>query len=260
MTIAETETGLQPSTFKRIAGLAYAAFAFTLTFAFFTRFVIFLGNLRTPADTWISPTVDTGPSAPLFVAAICDLGLVALFGLQHSLMARPSFKAWWKRYVPDGLERTTYVLAASLAGFAMLLFWQPIPIVIWDISGNAFADVLWTLFGLGWMTLLISSINFDVFELLGVRHAWAWAQNREPPSPSLKARGLYRIVPHPMYVGVVLGFWMTPFMTVGHMLIAAGLTGYILIAMRYEERDLKQTFGEAYAGWKHEREAVRPRS
>ncbi len=260
MTSPSTRKGAEPRGVKRIAALTYAAFAFVLTFAFFTRFVIFLGNLPTPAEAWIAPTVDRGAAMPPFLAALWDLALVALFGLQHSVMARASFKSWWIRYVPQGLERSTYVLAACIAGFLLLLLWQPIPLVIWDVSGTALADVIWALFAAGWLILLVSAINFDIIELLGIRQAWAWSQGRDLPPPTLKASGLYRFLSHPMYVGVLLGFWMTPLLTAGHMLIAAALTAYILIAMRYEERDLKRTFGGAYASWRHAREGAQPRS
>jgi protein-S-isoprenylcysteine O-methyltransferase Ste14 len=174
-------------------------------------------------------------------------------------MARPSFKAWWTRAIPEGLERSTYVLAACIAGFVMLMFWQPIPLPIWEVSGDL-AGIAWALFALGWLTLLVSAINFGICELLGLTQAWAWCQGRRPPPPTLKVRGLYRLMPHPMYIGVMLGFWMTPVMTAGHLLIAAALTAYILIAMRYEERDLRRTFGGAYRTWRHARQAARPRS
>ena len=161
-------------------------------------------------------------------------------------MARPFFKTAWTRIVPQGLERSTYVFAACLVGFVMLVFWQPIPIVIWDISSTAAAPALWTLFGLGWLILLIAAINFDILYLLGVRQARAWSQGQTIPKPTLTRTGLYRIMRHPMYVGVLLGLWVTPFMTVGHLLMAGGFTLYIVIAKRYEERDLRRTFGPAY--------------
>ena len=259
MMISTQSKGPHPNGILRIAALAYAALAFVLTFGFFACFVIFLGNLPKPGAAWISPTVDTGTTMPPVFAALWNLGLVALFGLQHSIMARPSFKAWWTRLIPEGLERSTYVLAANLAGFIMLAFWQPIPLVIWEVSGSL-ADIAWALFALGWLMLLLSAINFGICELLGLTQAWAWTHGRRPPPPTLKDRGLYRLMPHPMYVGVLLGIWMTPLMTAGHLLIAAALTAYILIAMRYEERDLRRTFGGVYQAWRHARPAARPRS
>lgn len=233
----------------RLAGLAYAHLAFLLTFAFFACFIIFLGNLPKPSKPWLDPTVDIGGSLDLFAAALVDIGLVALFGLQHSLMARPGFKAWWTRIVPKGLERSTYVMAASLVGFIMMAFWQPIPIAIWHVSGPA-AVPFWVLFAVGWTILLSAGISFNLFELLGVRQAWAWYHGKPTPPLTLKTHWLYDWMRHPMYVGVLLGLWMTPHMTVGHALMAASFTLYILIAMRYEERDLNANFGASYQAWR----------
>jgi methanethiol S-methyltransferase len=234
---------------RRITGLCYALLAFAATFVFFAWFVIFLGNLPKPSKPWVDPTVDIGGTVNLFAAALIDIGLVALFGLQHSLMARPGFKAWWTSIVPEGLERATYTMAASLAGFIMLFFWQPIPITIWHVPAPG-AILLWALFAMGWTILLSSAITFNLFELLGVRQAWAWYHDRPIPPLTLKTHWLYDWMRHPMYVGVLLGLWMTPYMTVGHALIAATFTLYILMAMRYEERDLSANFGASYVAWR----------
>jgi protein-S-isoprenylcysteine O-methyltransferase Ste14 len=253
------EDAKAPRGLAGLAGLAYAYLAFLMTFAFFTQFVLFLGNLPTISNPWLPKTVDTGTTLSPFSAAIVDLGLVALFGLQHSLMARPSFKDWWTRTVPKGLERSTYVVAASLAGFVMVWFWQPIRLVIWDASGPM-QDILWVLFGLGWLLLLVSGIGFNLFDLLGVRQAWAWYHGRPTPQLELKTHWLYGWLEHPMYAGVLLGIWMTPYMTIGHMLMAAAFTLYILIAMRYEQRDLSRIYGDAYAAWRQGAPVARPRS
>jgi methanethiol S-methyltransferase len=248
-----------PSGPAAIAGVAYAAFAFVMTFVFFTQYVMFLGNLPSISHPWLPTTVDTGTTLSPFSAAIVDLWLVALFGMQHSLMARPGFKDWWTRTVPKGLERATYTLAASLVGLIMVWFWQPIPLVIWQASGPL-QDALWVLFGLGWLLLLVSGIGFNLFELLGLRQAVAWSRGRPVPPLTLKTHWIYGWVEHPMYVGFLLGVWSTPFMTIGHMLMAAAFTLYILIAMRYEQRDLSRTFGAAYSAWRQGAPAVRPRS
>ncbi len=233
----------------RAAGLAYGWLAYGMTFAFFAYLVLFLGNIPSLSDPWVSPSVDVGRSDPPFVSALIDLGLVALFGLQHSAMARPGFKAWWTRIVPQELERSTYVMAASLVGFIMVVFWQPIPLVIWDISGLG-ETVMWALFGIGWALLLASGISFSLFDLLGIRQARAWYRGRAAPPLTLKTNWLYDWMKHPMYAGVLLGLWMTPHMTVGHALMAGGFTLYILIAMRFEERDLSRNFGDAYQAWR----------
>jgi len=234
---------------KRVAGLSYAWLALGATVVFFTWFIFFLGNLPRASKPWIDPTVDVGGSVNLFGAAIIDIVLVALFGLQHSLMARPGFKAWWTRIVPKGLERATYTMAASLVGYVMMFFWQPIPLVIWHVTG-VFAGGFWVLFAIGWTILFSSAISFNLFELLGIRQAWAWYQDRPVPPLTLKTHWFYDWMRHPMYVGVLLGLWMTPHMTVGHALMAATFTLYILIAMRYEERDLSANFGASYQAWR----------
>ncbi|MGB0086178.1 MAG: methyltransferase [Rhodomicrobiaceae bacterium] len=235
----------------RVSGLAYAALAFIATFAFFGCFVMFLGNLPKLSQPWLWPSVDRGPELPLLAAAVIDFGLIALFGLQHSLMARPLFKARWTRVVPEGLERSTYVLAASAAGFIMLSFWRPIPIVLWEISGPV-STLFWAAFALGWLILLAAAISFDIFELLGLRQAWAWYRGRPAPLPKLKTHWLYKWLTHPMYLGVLIGLWVTPVMTAGHVLMALTFTVYILIAKRYEERDLTRTFGTVYRSWRRE--------
>jgi protein-S-isoprenylcysteine O-methyltransferase Ste14 len=248
-----------PSGLARAAGLAYGWLAFAMTFAFFAYLVIFLGNMPGLSEPWVSPSVDVGPPFAPFMAALIDLGLVALFGLQHSAMARPRFKAWWTRIVPRGLERSTYVMAASLVGFVMVLFWQPIPLVIWTISDGVGEIFMWALFGLGWALLLASGLSFNILELLGVRQAHAWYQGRPTPPLTLKTSWLYDWMKHPMYAGVLLGLWMTPHMTAGHALMAGGFTLYILIAMRFEERDLSRSFGDAYQAWRSGCPHARPR-
>jgi methanethiol S-methyltransferase len=239
-----------PSNFGfRAAGLAWGWLAFIMTFAFFTYLVIFLGNMPSLSAPWVSPSVDVGHESAPFTAALIDLGLVALFGLQHSAMARPRFKERWTRIVPKGLERSFYVMAASLVGFVMVAFWQPIPVVIWHVSG-AGESVMWALFAAGWALLLASGISFNIFELLGIRQARAWYRRRATPPLTLKTNRLYDWMKHPMYAGVLLGLWMTPHLTVGHALMAGGFTLYILLAMRFEERDLSRNFGDAYQAWR----------
>jgi protein-S-isoprenylcysteine O-methyltransferase Ste14 len=248
-----------PSGLAGIAGLAYAISAFLMTFAFFAQYILFLGNLPSISRPWLPTTVDTGSTLSPFGAAIVDLGLIALFGLQHSLMARPAFKERWTRIVPMGLERSTYVVAASLAGFIMVWFWQPIPLLIWQAQG-ALKHMLWVLFAAGWLLLLVSAAGFNLFELLGLRQAWAWYQGRPVPPLTLKTHWFYGWLEHPMYAGFLLGVWATPLMTAGHVLMAAAFTLYILIAMRYEQRDLSRTFGDAYSAWRQGEPAAPPRS
>jgi protein-S-isoprenylcysteine O-methyltransferase Ste14 len=231
-------------------GLLYSLAGFVGAWAFFAALVVFLCNAPDRDAPWLGRSVDVGEAWPLPIAVLVNLGLVALFGLQHSLMARPALKRYWTHLVPPGLERATYVHAANAAGFAIILLWQPIPATLWDVDWEPAQTLLWVLFGLGWLLLIFAALSFDVLELLGVRQAWARYRGRPVPAPGLKTGALYAYVPHPMYVGLLLGVWATPDMSVGHALLAAGFTAYILTALGYEERDLAARFGSAYRTWR----------
>ena len=235
----------------RTAGLAYGLAGVAVMWVFWVTFVIFLANAPKLARLWLEPSVDVGssPAHPL-VAAIVDLGLIAVFGLQHSLMARPAFKRRWTALVPTELERATYVHAANAALFLLVLCWQPIPIVLWHADAPLLRGALWVAFALGFVILFAGAWSFGLADLLGLTAVRSWHRGRPVPPPRLKTRRLYKWLRHPMYVGLLLGVWATPHMTVGHALLAAGFTLYILVALRYEERDLAQTFGTAYRAWR----------
>lgn len=241
------EAAITPS---RLWGLVYAWSGFAIMWAFWTCFIVFLASPRWTAISWPLPTIDHGGwvQHPLAAAGI-DAFLIALFGLQHSLMARPWFKQHVTGRLPAAFERCTYVHAANVALFALILFWQPIPVMIWDVPAPL-REVMWVAFAAGWLILLLGALSFGIFELLGVEQMRAWYRGQPAPAPRLKTGLLYRLVPHPMYVGVLLAMWATPRMTLGHMILAAGMTGYVLIAMRHEERDLAHRFGPAYAQWR----------
>jgi protein-S-isoprenylcysteine O-methyltransferase Ste14 len=251
---------LQPtSSVRKLFGLAYAATAFLGTFAFFATFIIFLGNLPRPEQPWLTSSADVGTAASdPFLALASNALLLMLFSLQHSLMARTGVKQIITSIVPSSLERATYVHAANITGFLFILLWQPVPIEIWNVENALAKAMLWIAFGAGWLLLFAAAISIDIFELLGVKQAWAWIKGHPPRSLALKTNWLYRYVEHPMYIGVILGFWMTPFMTVGHAALAAQLTLYIAFAVRLERRDLQTRFGEHYAAWRdgHELSAI----
>jgi protein-S-isoprenylcysteine O-methyltransferase Ste14 len=236
----------------RFWGPIYAWSGLAIMWTFWTSFVVFLADPPW-AREWGLPTVDGGGIAPALQhpapAALADLALTALFGLQHSVMARPWFKAAVLGCVPQAFERCTFVHAANVALIALILLWQPIPIELWHASAPM-RTVLWVAFAVGWFILFLGALSFGIFDLLGIAQMRAWHRGLPPPTPSLKTGRLYRWLPHPMYVGVLLAMWATPRMTVGHMLLAAGMTVYVLIAMRYEERDLQARFGPAYTRWR----------
>jgi protein-S-isoprenylcysteine O-methyltransferase Ste14 len=214
---------------------AYAAFLVTILYA-----IGFAGD-------WLVPkSIDTGVPAPLATAIVVNLALLALFAVQHSVMARPRFKRWWTRFVPPALERSTYVLFSSLV--LMLLFWQwqPLPQTVWNVEGRAARALLLGVCGLGWVTAFVSTFLIHHFELLGVRQVFAARANLQLPAPSFKTPLLYRYVRHPLYLGFLLGFWATPHMSAGHLLFALAISGYILLGIQLEERDLIEQFGNQY--------------
>ena len=226
---------------SRAASLLFSLVAYAIFFATFLYLIAFVGDLSIAAQT-----VDRGTEAPLATAVLIDVALIALFGLQHSVMARQGFKRAWTRMVPEHLERSTYVLAASAALIVMFLLWRPIPDVVWDVRGTALELPLWVLFAAGWLIVLLSTFLINHFELFGLQQAWFHMREREAQPHQLRQPFFYRWVAHPLYAGFFLAFWATPKMTLGHLLFAAGMSVYILIAIRYEERDLKGLFGKDY--------------
>lgn len=207
----------------------------------------FSGNLLVPTS------VDHGPPAPWPEAVGVDLLLLALFGVQHSVMARRSFKRWWTRLIPPAVERSTFVLATSLV--LALLFWQwrPIPApIVWQVDHPAAAHALMVLFWLGWAMVLFSTFLINHFELFGLQQVFAGLTGREMPSVQFKTPSLYRYVRHPLYLGLLLGFWAIPVMSVGNLLFSAGASIYILVGIWFEERDLVALFGERYRRYRRE--------
>lgn len=232
-------------------GLAYAWLGIGIMWVFWICFVVFLSSPGKLREVWPLPTVDRGGfvSNP-WGAVTIDAALIALFSLQHSLMARPWFKATVMGRLPPAFERCTYVHVANICLFALIILWQPLPYPIWDVGKGLWRDVMWGLFALGWLTLFVGAFSFGIFELLGLKQMRAWYQGRRECPFELKTGRIYRWLSHPMYVGVLLGVWATPQMTAGHLLLAVGFTAYVLIAMRYEERDLVQRYGARYDRWR----------
>jgi len=234
----------------RLVGLVYGVAGVTVMAVFWPLFGVFLSNAPRLGAPWLARSADVGLGvANPWLAGAIDLALIAAFGLQHSLMARPALKRHWRAFIPFALERVTYVHAANIALLALIAFWQPIPIEVWRVGPPLLRDACWALFALGWIILLAGAVSFGMAELLGMRQVLDWYWEREPRALPLKTKGLYRWLRHPMYVGVLLAVWATPYMTVGHVLLATGLTVYVVIAKRYEERDLNRTYGRLYRAW-----------
>jgi protein-S-isoprenylcysteine O-methyltransferase Ste14 len=217
--------------------------------AFWVSFVVFLVSPRQLAPAWPLPMVDRGGPFGVWESGLIDIGLIALFGMQHSVMARPWFKQSVMASLPRAFERSTYVHLANAALFALIVFWQPIPIEVWSIRGALLEDTVWAAFAAGWVTLFLGAWSFGIGDFLGLAQMQAWVNGREYRQ-KLKTRRLYRWLRHPMYVGVLLGVWAAPRMSLGHLLLAMVLTAYVLIAMRYEERDLIAAYGGRYLAWR----------
>ena len=230
---------------SRAAALVFAIACYAIFFATFLYLIVFVGDF-----TFAAKTVDAGPHAPTVVAAIVDLILISLFGLQHSAMARPAFKRWWTRIVPPQMERSVYVLSASIMLIILFVGWRPIDAIVWNVTNPAFSSILWLLFWAGWLTVLISTFLINHFELFGLQQAWVHVRGRQEQAPQMREPSLYRFVRHPMMLGFFFAFWAAPEMTAGHLLLALGMSAYILVALRYEERDLVGLFGDDYENYR----------
>jgi protein-S-isoprenylcysteine O-methyltransferase Ste14 len=224
-------------------GLIYGVAAYAICLAALLYAIGFVEDLPLPT------TLDKGQAAPALTAAAIDLLLLGLFAIQHSVMARPAFKRGWTRIVPQPIERSTYVLAASLVLALLCWQWRPIPAVVWSVGGAA-AVILRAVSWVGWAVVLGSTFLLNHFELFGLSQVWGNLKGKAADSPVFRTPLFYGFVRHPLYLGFVLAFWAAPTMTLGHLLFAAATLGYILIAIQFEERDLIGIFGETYVAYR----------
>ena len=230
--------------FKRLSIFAYGLVSYTIFLATFLYAIGFIGNFAVPT------TLD-GPATGSFTQAVLiDLGLLALFAIQHSVMARPVFKWWLTRVIPESAERSTYVLMSSLALIALFAFWQPLGGLVWMVEDAALRGVLWGVFAFGWLLVLVSTFLINHFDLFGLRQVWLQLLGRQYVHLPFGTPSLYRHVRHPLYVGWFLAFWGAPTMTVSHLLFAIMTTAYILIAIQLEERDLITQHGAVYRNYR----------
>jgi protein-S-isoprenylcysteine O-methyltransferase Ste14 len=238
--------------FARLLILLYAIVSYAAFLVSFVYGLGFFGNYLVPKS------IDVGGAANLSEAIVVDLLLIGLFAIQHSIMARTAFKQWWVRILPAACQRSTYVLLSSL--ILLLLFWQwrPIPMPVWRLEGIA-AWLLIGVYWLGWSIVLASTFMIDHFDLSGLRQAFFALRGAEEPGQSFKTPLLYKIVRHPLMLGLLLAFWATPQMTAGHLLFAITATAYILVGLQFEERDLIAQFGATYQQYRRRVPMLLPR-
>src|SRR4030095_11233943 len=225
---------------KRIAFFAYGGVAYLTFLGTFLYAIGFIGNFGVPR------TLDGVPSGPLVVAFAIDAALLTLFAVQHSVMARKWFKEWWTQIVPKPIERSTYVLFSSLALILLFVLWRPLGGVIWSVEDPAGRIVLRGLFAFGFALVLVSTFLINHFDLFGLRQVWLYLLGRPYNTLRFRPPGPYRLVRHPLYVGWLFAFWMTPVMTLAHLLFSIATTAYILLAIQFEERDLVREHGDTY--------------
>lgn len=213
--------------------------------------VVFLYSIGFVGDLAVPRSVDTGPATTAAAAVVVNVCVLGLFAVQHSVMARPAFKRWWVRFVPVAVERSTYVLLSSVVLAVLFWQWRPLPTVVWDVTWQPGRVLLWTLFGAGWLTVLVSTFVINHFDLFGLRQVYLAWRGEAYTGPRFRIAMFYRVVRHPLMLGFLVAFWATPTMTAGHLLFAAATTVYILLALQLEERDLTADLGEPYREYRN---------
>lgn len=229
---------------RRLLVLAYGVLTYVLFLGVFLYAVGFLGNFIVPKS------VDSGAPESMSIALLVDLGLLGLFAIQHSVMARPTFKRWWTKFVPTSIERSTYMMASNACLIALFIWWQPITVPVWDVQNSIGRAACWAVFAGGYALVLYVTFLINHFDLFGLRQVWLRFRNREHVPVGFVQPAVYKLVRHPLYVGWMIGFWATPTMSLGHLLFAAVNTLYMLIAIQFEERNLAAEHGAKYLAYR----------
>ena len=238
------DRGVRANPVGRLIAFLYGIVAYAVFFVAFTYAIGFVSGLMVPK------TIDTGAAGSLGEALVVNLLLMSLFAVQHSVMARKQFKQWWTQYVPKSVERSTYVLLASLVLLLLYWQWRPMPAVVWQIADPGVALAVTVLGFVGWLIVFTSTFLINHFELFGLHQVANNLTGRAMPAPRFRTPLFYGFVRHPIYLGFVIAFWAAPTMTLGHLLFAAVTTAYIVVAIRFEERDLIDLFGDEYRRYK----------
>jgi len=228
----------------KIIKFVYSLVAYVVFLAAFLYAIGFVGNFIVPKS------IDSGVETSTMMAILINAGLLGAFAIQHSVMARPGFKTWWAKIIPQTVERNTYVLISSLLLILMFWQWRPMTGVIWDVQNSTLGSILQVIFWMGWVQVLLSSFLINHFDLFGLRHGYLNLKGKEYTHLHFKTTFLYKIVRHPLLLGFIIAFWAAPLMTTGHLLFSLLTTGYIIIGATLEERDHEALMGSDYVEYK----------
>ena len=238
---------------NKLLSAAYAAVCYAIFLVAFLYAIGFVGNLVVPRSIDVSPT-----ALGTVAAVLLNSALLGVFAVQHSVMARPGFKHWWIKFVPSHIERSTYVLIASVILLGIFWCWAPMTSVMWSVASPLGRQMLWGVFWLGWLVVLTSTFMVDHFDLFGLRQVYHYLNGKGPRPPEFKTHLLYGLVRHPIMSGFIIAFWAAPTMTAGHLLFAVATTGYIIIGTRLEEKDLVAAIGQPYVDYQQRVPALVP--
>jgi len=237
----------------RILAFIYGIVSYTLFLGSFLYAIAFVG------DFYVSKTINSGEPGAFLPSLLVNLGLLGLFAVQHSGMARPGFKKWWTKIIPEPIERSTYVLLASAVLIFLMWQWRPMSGIVWSVENEAGRWIFHGFFGLGWFIVLVSTYMISHAHLFGLKQVYNFLKRRGFSGPKFQTPGFYRYVRHPLMLGFFIAFWATPEMTFGHLLFSTATTGYILIALQLEEKDLINVFGDKYQKYREQVPMIIPR-
>lgn len=240
-------------------GMLFALFAYLgFGIAALALMLFIAGPLSAGLGLPIHVDASIWPASSPWLAGAIDLGLIVLFGLQHSVMARPGIKQWMSATVPVYLQRAVYLVATSIMVAVLVAFWQPLPTIVWQVQDSFAAMLIWMLYGFGWLLLVAATFMIDHFELFGLSQPFRQWRGLPVPHDEFRTSWLYRYMRHPIYTGWLVIFWATPQMSMGHLLFAIGMSAYIVVGIIYEERDLIATFGGRYRDYRRRVPALIP--